>query len=120
VEAVELHRQVEEAFNAGDAAALASLYEPGAQLLGEDGSVASGIDEIGAVWASFVASGGRLTLTTRSAFAQEDLALLSNEWKFELDGMVAASGITAEVARRQRDGSWKYVIDNPYAAPPTT
>ena len=29
----------------------------------------------------------------------------------------SASWITAEVARRQPDGSWKFVLDNPYAAP---
>ena len=28
---------------------------------------------------------------------------------------VELSGITAEVARRQPDGRWLYVIDNPYA-----
>jgi hypothetical protein len=29
------------------------------------------------------------------------------------------SAITAEVARRQPDGGWLYVIDNPYAGPAT-
>ena len=56
-------------------------------------------------------------MTTRYSVEQGDIALLSNVWKFELDGSEAATAITAEVARRQPDGSWRYVIDNPYAAP---
>ena len=41
---------------------------------------------------------------------------MSNQYTFSMPGY-SASWITAEVARRQPDGSWKYVLDNPYAAP---
>jgi hypothetical protein len=43
--------------------------------------------------------------------------LLSNSWTFEVEG-TSFSGVTAEVARRQADGSWLYLIDNPYAGLP--
>jgi ketosteroid isomerase-like protein len=56
-------------------------------------------------------------MTTRFAVEQGDIALLSNAWIFEMDGAAVARSVTAEVARRQPDGSWRYIIDNPYGAP---
>lgn len=46
-----------------------------------------------------------------------DVALLSNRWHMTLgpsDGERAGlEGTSTEVARRQPDGSWRYVIDDP-------
>ena len=55
-------------------------------------------------------------MVTRYAVESGDIALLSNEWTLELEGNPVASAVTAEVARRQDDGTWRYVIDNPFAA----
>ena len=43
----------------------------------------------------------------------DDVALLSNTWTFEGAGMTF-SATTAEVARRTSEGTWRYVIDNPF------
>jgi ketosteroid isomerase-like protein len=110
-----LHREVEAAFNDGDVDALVRLYESDARMMRDDGSMASGMDEIRDVWSGFVALGGRISLTTRYAVECDDVALLSNTWTFEGAGMTFSS-VTAEVARRQGDGSWLYLIDNPYGA----
>jgi ketosteroid isomerase-like protein len=110
-----LHSQVEKAFNDGDVDALVDLYEPDARMMRDDGSVAVGPEEIRDIWSGFVAMGGRISLTTHYAVGSGDVALLSNSWTYEGDGMTFSS-TTAEVARRQDDGSWRYVIDNPYSA----
>lgn len=115
----ELHTAVERAFNVGDVDALMDLYELDAQMVHEDGSVVTGVDAIRELWASLVSMGGQLTMTTRYAVESGDLALLSNDWTFTLGGSTIASAITAELARRQPDGSWRYLIDNPYGAPAT-
>jgi ketosteroid isomerase-like protein len=51
-----------------------------------------------------------------SAFNAGDLAYLSNAWSLNGTGPdgnpVALGATTAEVARRQADGTWRYVIDN--------
>jgi ketosteroid isomerase-like protein len=95
---------------------LVALYEPNAVLIAEDGSQAVGLDAIRAAYEATVSFGGTLTLQTRYAVECGELALLSNEYTFSMPGY-EATWITAELARRQPDGGWKYLIDNPYAAP---
>jgi hypothetical protein len=58
--------------------------------------------------------GGMLQMKIRYAVVVDDLALLSNDWHFVGAGMEFSSR-TSEVTRRQSDGTWKYMIDNPYA-----
>ncbi|HZC99538.1 MAG TPA: hypothetical protein VFA46_04895 [Actinomycetes bacterium] len=47
-----------------------------------------------------------------------DLAFLSNTWSLSGTGPdgdpVDLGATTAEVTRRQPDGTWRYVIDNPW------
>ena len=78
--------------------------------------MAEGLDAIREIWAGFVGLGGHIAMTTRSAVEVGDVALLSNAWTWTADGMDGGA-VTAEVARRQADGTWRYVIDNPFAGP---
>ena len=117
MEPQDLHRRVEDAFNGGDVDALVALYEDDARMVRDDGTAAVGLDAIREIWAGFVALGGRIAMTTRSAVEAGELALLSNGWTFTGDGMEFSS-VTAEVARRRADGTWRYVIDNPFAGAP--
>ena len=110
----DLHERVQTAFNAGDVDALVGLYEPDAWLFGLEGPV-QGLDAIRSVWEGFVAMGGKIEMETQYVVEKGDIALLSNRWRATVgDGEMAAT--TAEVARRQPDGTWLYVIDNPDAA----
>ena|SRR5947209_16856975 len=113
MDATDLHRGVEEAFNRGDVDALVALYEPRAYMVRDDGSLAEGTDAIREVWNGFVALGGQIQMTTQFVVEHDDVALLSNTWTFEGAGMTL-SATTAEVARRASDGAWRYVIDNPF------
>ncbi|MEY2422271.1 MAG: hypothetical protein QOI95_2338 [Acidimicrobiaceae bacterium] len=113
MEPADLHVSVQTAFNAGDVDALVGLYEPDAWLFGPEGPV-QGLDAIRAVWAGFVEFGGQLQMTTRYVVQHGEIAMLSNEWTLTIDG-APVSATTAEVARKQSDGSWRYVIDNPDA-----
>jgi ketosteroid isomerase-like protein len=111
----DLHREVEGAFNAGDVAGLMALYEPDAVMVGPDGSPIEGQEAIGALWSSMMVPGGHLSLRTVYAVEWGDTALLRNNWTFTAEGVELGSS-TAEVARRQPDGNWRYVIDNPFGA----
>ncbi len=112
----QLHRLFEEAFNAGDLDALLALYEPDAALIPEPGVVVHGVDQIGPALKGFLDVGGKMKLDTKEVVIVGELAYLMNRWSLTAtneDGSPLEMGaVTAEVARRQADGSWLYVIDN--------
>jgi ketosteroid isomerase-like protein len=100
--------------NAGDADGVAALYEDGAVLAYPPGHQTVGRAAIRDLWAS--------VLEHRPHFEPEeplptlisgDLALTSTPPK---DG----SGARAQVVRRQPDGSWLRVLDQPEFTPPTS
>lgn len=110
----DLHSAVQAAYNGGDVEALVRLYEADAWLFGPEGPV-QGLDAIRAVWAGFVAMAGQVEMVTQYAIEHGDVAMLSNRWTMTIGGETMSAS-TAELARRQSDGTWKYVIDNPDAA----
>jgi ketosteroid isomerase-like protein len=93
-----------------------ALYDPDAVLIPQPGSVAHGTDEVREALQRYLALQGRITLDTKLVVEVGDLAYLSNTWSLNgagPDGQPLTLGATtAEVARRQADGTWRYVIDN--------
>jgi ketosteroid isomerase-like protein len=89
---------------AGDVDGMAALYEPDAILDCGDGRLTLGREAIRAFYAEVVAIGRKFDFGDQCpALISGDLALTSTRLP---DGSV-----TAEVARRQGDGSWLWVID---------
>lgn len=92
--------------NAGDIDGVVALYEPDAVLALPDGTVAAGSQAIRTFFEKALA--GRPTIAPgqqRPALISGDLALTSTR--------TAGGTVTAEVARRQPDGSWLWVADQP-------
>jgi uncharacterized protein (TIGR02246 family) len=110
----DIHATVEEGVNNRDLDRLMALYAEDARMVTMDGSIAQGLDEIREQWAGLLAMEGSITLQTRYVIELGDLAVLSNSWTFRA-GDEEMSATTAEVARREPDGSWLYVIDHPFA-----
>ena len=111
----EIHPAVEARYNDQDLEGLVALYAPDAALVELDGSTATGHEAIRAAYAGFLELKGRMTVRSRYAIESGDLAILSNEWTLTV-GDQSMSAVTAEVARRQPDGSWLYVVDHPFAS----
>jgi len=90
--------------HAGDVDGMLALFEVGAMVDRGEGRFLHGREAIRAYYAEIVASGRKFAIgEQRPALICGDLALTSTRLP---DG-----DITSEVARRQTDGSWLWVID---------
>jgi uncharacterized protein (TIGR02246 family) len=108
----EIHTLFLAAFNRGDVEALVALYEPSAALVTRDGTVV-GHQAIREVYHRMLAGGARMELTTRAVVESgEGLAMLHANWTYHRGG-TATPGLSTEVVRRQPDGTWLFVIDEP-------
>ncbi|HKE09374.1 MAG TPA: nuclear transport factor 2 family protein [Candidatus Acidoferrum sp.] len=100
----ELERLLVVREHAGDVDGMAALYEPDAVLDAGDGQIKEGREAIRQFFADLVATGKKFQMGEQQpATICGNLALTSTRLP---DGTV-----TAEVARRQIDGTWLWVID---------
>jgi uncharacterized protein (TIGR02246 family) len=108
----EVHELFLDAFNRADLDALAALYEANG-VLATQAEMAVGREAIREAYWRILSNGGRMELRTRTVLDSGDgLALLHAAWTFHRNG-TAISGISTEVVRRQGDGSWLFVLDEP-------
>ena len=108
----DIHPLFLDAFNGGDVDALVALYEPNAVLVTGNGP-ALGRDAIGEAYRHILADDARIELTTQTVLeSSEGLAVLHASWTYHRGGS-ASAGLSTEVVRRQPDGSWLFVIDEP-------
>ena len=110
-----------EAINRGDLEAALALYEPNASFVQDSGEVITGLGAIRGVMQSFLALKPKFTLTVKAVQSGDGgLALLRAKWSLAGTGPdgkpVTMSGNSTEVVRRQSDGTWRFVIDNPRGA----
>lgn len=109
----DLTRLFVERSNAGDAAGVAALYEENAVMAYPPGSRTVGREAIRQLWESVLAHAPRFEPETPlPTLVSEDIALTATPPK---DG----SGARAQVVRRQPDGSWLRLLDQPEFVPPT-
>ena len=92
--------------NAGDVDGVVALYETGAVLAFPSGETAVGTNAIREVYETFLAHRPTVTSQGQSApLVNGDIALTSSR--------LPGGGATAEIARRQPDGSWRWAVDQP-------
>lgn len=100
----DLDRLFLERASAGDVDGVVALYEPDAVLALGAGRLAVGTEAIRRFYTELLASPPRFTGVIRPAIRNGDLALTST---------TRAGNATVEVARRQPDGTWRWMIDQP-------
>ena len=106
--------------NTGNLDTLMSLYEPGAAFATAPGNLSHGLPGVRQALAEFVRMKGKLDLDVTRVLEAGDLALVTTAWSFVGTGPdgqpVKLAAKSADVLRRQADGSWRFVIDNPWGA----
>jgi ketosteroid isomerase-like protein len=100
----DLDRLFLERASAGDVDGVVDLYEPQAVLVFPPGRPAVGTQAIREVYTDLLAGRPSFAGEIRPAIRNGDIALTST---------VRAGNATVEVARRQPDGTWLWLIDQP-------
>jgi len=95
-----------------------TLYEPDAVFATEPGTLTNGRSGIREALSNFVAAKGRLDLKVTRVLDGGGLALVTGVWSFvgtTPDGQpLKLAAKSADVLCRQKDCTWRFVIDNPW------
>ena len=104
--------------NSGNLESLMPLYEDQAAFAAEPGSLAHGTPGVREALTGFISMNGNLDLEVTRVLEVGDLALVVGVWSFHGTGPdgapVRLEARNADVLRRQADGTWRFVIDNPW------
>lgn len=110
------------ALESGDIETSVALYEPSAVLFRKSGETMTGLDAIRENNAGVIALKPKFTIEFITSTLSGDGTLATNRMKANLafvkpDGTSVNTSVdTLEVLRKQGDGSWRYIIDDPYGS----
>jgi uncharacterized protein (TIGR02246 family) len=103
---------------AGDIDSILATYEPNAVLIGQPGMPVMGSLALREAFKHFLALNPKISITSQDVIQAGDIALHSYAWKMSgkaPDGNpIDQSGFSVVVLRKQSDGRWLMVIDNPF------
>ena len=113
----DLNRFFLERANAGDVNGVVALYEPDAVLVSPGGQPITGTQALRQAYTQLFAGNPKFEGETQGAIHNGDLALTSTQFTTSSVGpggkLLTMKSATTEVARRQPDGTWLWVIDQP-------
>ncbi|WP_162889892.1 YybH family protein [Streptomyces olivoreticuli] len=106
--------------NAGALNELVALYEPDAVIVDESGQIHRGTLEIRAFFSEMLEMQPTVQTLAAQVIVNADLAQSSTHWQCDTtapDGTpIRMEAQASELFRRQPDGTWRVLIDNPWGA----
>jgi uncharacterized protein (TIGR02246 family) len=115
---VDTVNRLADAINRGDLERAITLYEPGAVLVVQPGTLARGSTQLREALAGFIALKPTLTSEAWEVIEAGDVALYVGRWNLRgtdpTGKAVAMAGQSADILRRQEDGRWLIALDNPW------
>lgn len=114
----DVHPYFSRAFNAGDIDTAMKMYVPDAVFVPNPGTTVKGYEAIRASLAEFMQLKLPIKTVHKQVLVSGDVALLISDWIIEGNGPdgkpVKMTGTSSDVVRRQADGTWLVMIDNPF------
>lgn len=108
----EICRLFQHAMAEGDLEAVLSVYDPEAVFLNQAGEITKDRDDLKRELAPQVEKKTRFDYDIRQVVQAGDIALMHTKWK--VSGTPPMTVHAIEVARRQPDGSWRWLIGDPF------
>jgi uncharacterized protein (TIGR02246 family) len=96
----------------GDIDSVLSVYDPEAVFLNQSGEVKKGEEGLRQELAPFAAKKASFEFNIRQVIQSGNIALMHTEWKVSSPQQMSVYAI--EVARRQPDGTWRWLIGDPF------
>jgi ketosteroid isomerase-like protein len=108
----EVGRLFQQYMREGEIDLVLTLYDPEAVFLNRARDVQKGTNALRQELLPFAAMKAVLEFNIKAIIQSGDIALIHNEWK--LSSPQQMSGYAIEVARRQLDGTWRWLIGAPF------
>lgn len=106
------------AMNAQDLETAVTLFEPAASFVIKPGVVVSGTSGIRQALEGFMALKPTLTIEAQQLVQAADVAQYCARWSLKgidpTGTAVQLTGRSSSIMRRQPDGRWRFVVDNPW------
>lgn len=96
----------------GDLESVLSLYDPEAVFVNQAGELTRGRRGLRQELAPFAAMKARFDYAIKQVVETGDIALMHTQWK--VSGTQPMTVYAIEVARRQANGTWRWLIGDPY------
>jgi len=110
--------QLVTAMNAQDLESAMALFEPRASFVMKRGVVAHGTDGVRQALEGFMALKPTLTIEAQQIVQADDVAQYCARWSINGIDQTGASlrlgGRSSSILRRQPDGRWLFLVDNPW------
>jgi uncharacterized protein (TIGR02246 family) len=106
------------AMNAGDLESALRLFEPGASFVAQPGVVVTGASGIRQALAGFMAIKPTLTIEAQQIVEAGDVAQYCARWNIRgtdpTGKPMHMNGRSSSILRRQSNGTWLFLLDNPW------
>jgi uncharacterized protein (TIGR02246 family) len=110
--------QLVRAMNAQDLETAMTLFEPGAAFVLNPDVVVSGTSGVRRALEGFMAMNPTLTIEAQQLVQAGDVAQYCARWNIKgtdlTEAAVQLSGRSSSILRRQPDGRWLFLVDNPW------
>lgn len=104
---------------ARDVDSIMAIHEPNAALVEWGGAIARGPEEIRQVYVDFFATEPDLKVQALQVIEADGVAIILGDYTLDYvntnQKVVSVGGKFGDMVRQQPDGSWLYLLDNPYA-----